>query len=222
MVITSMKTSFAVQFRALSVAILALGLSSCSSTGSKAPWSDSSSTDYTLISQNLIDAVAQYPELDPRLATVQVADPDNAFERQVQKDLTDLGYKLERDGGDDAANIVSASIGAADIDDANSSLYTLSVGDLTAERHYAQVDGNVTPTSELVIRGAQARAVNVDDSAFEGVDATLTNVVFKADDVPVVTAAQPKALAPTVGESSGQVSSKSQTPEAKYVRQGEP
>lgn len=208
MVNTSMNKLLAPQGKVLTLAALALTLSSCSSLGLKMPWSDSDSIDHALISQNLVDVIAQYPKLNPLLATVQVSAPDNAFERQVQQQMSERGYKIERTDAVEGENIVEALSRSVDDDDKGSALYVLSVGELSAERHYAVVNGLTVPTSELVIRGGQARTITLDDDGFADTDAQLSNVVFKADDASADVELPQLAAAKT--ESSG-VSVQNQT-----------
>jgi len=61
----------------LGLAFTVLSLSACSMIGQKMPWSDPDSVDYALISENLVDILAQYPRLNPRMAVVQASAPDN-------------------------------------------------------------------------------------------------------------------------------------------------
>ncbi len=184
-VVTSMNKLLATPCKTLATSVLAMSLSSCGVLSYKMPWSDSNIPDNSLISKNLVDAIAQYPKLNPLMSTVQMSKTDNAFERQVYAEMSQRGYKLETSSIKNAVNSVDALVRPAVTGD--SSLYVLSVGQLTAERHYARIDGKTVPTSELVIRGGETRTVTLnDDDVFGTTNALVSNVVFEPGKPAVV------------------------------------
>lgn len=176
---------------------MALGMSACSSTGIKMPWSDAqleesgkaatSSDDsvltsvnaqsISLISTNLLDAIAQYPSLSPQLATVQVTPGDNIFEQRILLDMEEQGYKLEESNA--GPNQLTAEIRPALEPDAP--LYVVSIGDISAERHYTQIDGTAVPVSEMVIRGGEQRTIVPNDEDVFGKEYDgISDVVFQS------------------------------------------
>ena len=141
------------------------------------------SDDYTLISQNLLDALSQYPRLNPHLATVQISPPTNRFEQQVHNDLTQRGYKLKTIDNDNVAgalaagNVVDAKIQASDAD---APLYILSIGEISAERQFSLLDGQTVPVSEMVMRGDDERAIALNDKdVFGAEDELYSKVAFE-------------------------------------------
>ena len=66
------------------LAALTISLSACSTLGLKAPWNDEhdADPDYELIADNLVNSLAQFPHLNPMLATVQVVKPSSAFSQR--------------------------------------------------------------------------------------------------------------------------------------------
>ena len=167
------------------LAAMALTLSACSSSGSIMPGADSASdvsdtaadtvsaVDITtkavsptadseklsLIADNLLDTIGQYPKLDSRLATVQIPDGNTEFEQVVRADLEERGYKLETAEAD--GNRVSARVESSD--DLDAALYIVAVGGISAERRYSQIDGQTVPVSGMVVRGGEERSIALND-----------------------------------------------------------
>ena len=176
----------------------ALMLTGCSSLHLKMPWSDPDPVDYSVVAVNLVDAVGQYPRLNPLLATVQVSRPDNAFEREVQEEMRSRGYKLESINDDEDGVVADAWVEQSGDGSADAvPLYVLSVGQMSVERQFEQVDGQTRPSSQMVIRGGDERTVVLNDAQlFSDTDATYSTVLFQA---PVETASsQETAAAPTL------------------------
>lgn len=166
-----------------------LTLTACGVLSGKMPWSNEPDpVDYALISTNLVDAISQYPKLSPLMATVQVTKPDNAFERQVHEQMSELGFKLESVNDGQGANGVEAVILSATPDSLSAApLYVLSIGDISAERNYDTIDGRTFPASELTLRGGGERVVTLNDSElFDEYDGALSTVAFKPYDGPEI------------------------------------
>lgn len=169
--------------RLATVGLLALTVSACSVIKANLPFGVSSQNEeYALISESLLDAVSQYPELDSSVATLQAAEPENDFERQVFKDLKSRGYQIETASSDNVTNAVKASV--REIDDNVGQaypLYTLALGKVSAERQFDTINGKPVPASELIIRGAQARNIALNDTQLFGLppESALSAVAFK-------------------------------------------
>ena len=159
-------------------------LTSCSMVGVKAPWDKEPRPDYDLIAENLVNSLAQFPHLNPLMATVQVAPPRSRFERQVESELRDRGYKVERVKGHEGLNRVTPEIRQVTSDDGADDLYILSVGQLSVERKYEVVADKTVPASEQIIRGTRERRISLDDGIFDAADSEYSTVAFKPYDGP--------------------------------------
>ncbi len=179
----------------------ALALAGCSSLSQKMPWSDSDPVDYSLISENLVDAVGQYPRLNPLMATVQVSAPDNALERQVHEEMRSRGYKVEKVNADKGELVVDAHVQRAGSDSADAApLYVLAVGPMSVERRYKLVDGQMQPSSQMVVRGADERILVLnDEELFPYTEARYSSVLFQPDAEPAtVTLDEPIVATPEI------------------------
>ncbi len=169
--------------RFATVGLLALTTSACSIISANLPFKDSpANEDYALISRSLLDAVSQYPELDSSVATVQVASPENDFERQILEQLEKRGYQSESASSNNNANRVKASV--REIGDSVGQaypLYTMSIGKVSVERQFKVVDGKPMPASELIVRGASSRDIALNDAELFGLppESALSAVAFK-------------------------------------------
>ena len=184
------------------LAATVLTLTACSSIGSKIPRADSESevsdseanigTDadindevvpaaaeaenLSLIADNLLNAIGQYPELDSHLASVQISNGDTEFEQVVHSDLEERGYKFQ--AAEAGGNRVSARVELSDETDA--ALYIVAVGEISAERSYSQIDGQTVPASELVVRGGEERSIVLNDRELFGTEnGRYTQVEFQ-------------------------------------------
>lgn len=170
--------------RCSAVVLLGLTLSACSTIGSLLPFGSSSNSEsYTSISRSLLGAVTQYPEFDPSVTTLQVARPSSKFERSVHNELTSRGYKLERNPSAVDATVVNASVDEIDESVGRAyPLYVVTMGDITVERQFKQINSVPTPASELVVRGAALRPIALGDDKLFGLskDAAVSTVAFKS------------------------------------------
>ena len=194
-------------YRLVLFMIAAIAMSGCQMFGAAESRVQSNDTvDYSLIADNMVNAVSQYPKLNPLLATVQMNEPENAFAERVYEQMATLGYKLETAETPSADNQVIAQILALDTQaPEDTQLYKLSVGKVTAEREYGLVDGLTVPLSPMTIDGGEKRTVTLNDTDVFGFDdEALTQVsfasnTFKSVDAvlkPELAGAQPKP--PTV------------------------
>ena len=167
-------------WRFLLVVAVWLGLAGCASPVLKAPWNQSGSPDYMLISDNLVNTASQFPHLNPHLATVQVGKPVTGFDEHVHKELAKRGYKITEIGADDGNNVVKSQIRKiADKNGASQNLYILSIGDVSVERSYETLANKTMPISEQVVRGSDERPVALNDDIFEVPNSSYSKVSFK-------------------------------------------
>lgn len=164
---------------------LALSLSACSSLGLQAPWDRTPEPDPSLVAENLVDSLTQLPHLNPLMATVQLSRPETRFARQVESELLDRGYKVERVEGEAGLNRVVPSVRKLQTEDGERALYALSVGQVSVERQYEVVGSRTLPASEQIIRGARERRIDVDDTLFDlPENSSLSQVTFQAYEGP--------------------------------------
>lgn len=168
----------------LLVSFLTLGLAGCSTLGLKAPWDKEPRPDYDLIAENLVNSLAQFPHLNPLMATVQLAPPRSRFERQVEDELRDRGYKVERVSGAQGLNRVAPEIRQLKTDAGEQELYVLSVGQVSVERQYEVVADKTVPASKQIIRGSRERKITLDDEIFEIQNSEYSDVAFEEYEGP--------------------------------------
>ncbi len=168
------------------LSIVAVSLSACSAIGLNAPWSHkrSSAPDQKLIAENLVNSLAQFPHLNPLLATVQALKPSSSFDRNVEDELRERGYKIERVNSPEGLFRVSSEVKQANAETGDQTLYVLSIGQVSAERAYEVIADKTVPVSEQVIRGTRARKVSLNDDIFEVPESQYSEVAFKSYDGP--------------------------------------
>lgn len=170
----------------LAIATTAL-LSACSTIGLQAPWSSKDAPDYTLISDNLVNTAAQFPHLNPLLATVQIDKPRTRFDKQVHRELAQRGYKLEEVGVGDGINVVKSQVRRVPGEDGKvQNLYVLAIGKVSVERAYETLAQKTVPISEQVVRGSEERTVSLNDDIFEVPNSPFSKVAFKDYDGPQI------------------------------------
>jgi len=179
--------------KAFLLSCMMFGLTGCSTLGLNAPWDKEPRPDNDLIAENLINSLAQFPHLNPLMATVQLSSPRSSFERQVEKELQDRGYKVERVKGREGLTHVTPEVRKVDTDSGEQDLYVVSVGQLSIERSYDVVADKTVPVSEQIIRGTRERSIKLDDDIFDAPDNEYSEVVFKSYEGPDIAA----MLAPT-------------------------
>lgn len=173
--------------KAASLLITAVSLSACVALGLNEPWDDDDTPDYTLISQNLVNSLAQLPHLNPLMATVQIDEPQSTFAQHIEQELGERGYKLAPVSEEAAQNLVKASttqIVTPTVGKQN--LYILSIGDVSVERAYDTVAGKTVPVSELVVKGVEQRNVQLNDGIFEVPDSPFSTVAYQPLDDSLV------------------------------------
>lgn len=167
-------------WRLVLILAIALGLSGCNVLGLKAPWDDSTMPDYPLISDNLVNTVAQIKHLNPLMATVQISKPKTTFDKHIQNELAQRGYKLEPLGRGEGTNAVRSSFREmVDENGVTKDLYVLAIGKVSVERAFETVAGKTVPVSELVVRGSDERTFALNDEIFEVPDSPFSKVAYE-------------------------------------------
>ena len=160
--------------------ITGLAVSGCSLVGSTLRQPQVPSTDYVAISSNLVDAIAQYPQYNRMMASLEKSAAGTAFEQQVYVELEERGYDLAEQDSDTTGNAVDAAVRNAPYESGeNASLYVLSIGDISVERRFRQENGATVPVSELVVRGGERRNITLNDAlVFSQTDPEISDVRF--------------------------------------------
>ncbi|MFK7852598.1 MAG: hypothetical protein AB8B79_00735 [Granulosicoccus sp.] len=192
----SLVTSSRLSLIRVPLLLLALSaLSACSTLGLQAPWDREAEPDYDLIAKNLVNSIAQFPHLQPQLATVQITRRNSHFGQHINEELQERGYKLELVNSEEGLNQVKPQIKQSASEKGEQKRYVLTIGQISVERSYAIVADSTVPISEQVIRGAEQRKISLNDDIFEVPDSEFSTVAFKAYEGPLiedVLAAAPK------------------------------
>lgn len=169
------------------VMLLALSsLPACSVLGLNEPSNKEHGPEYALIAENLVNSIAQVPHLNPQLATVQISKPRSSFERHINEELVERGYKLELINSEEGLNQVRPAIKQLNTDADEQELYVLSIGQISVERAYEIVADKTVPTSEQTFRGAKKRSIALNDDIFDVPESSFSTVAFKAYDGPQI------------------------------------
>ncbi|NND90106.1 MAG: hypothetical protein HKN42_04520 [Granulosicoccus sp.] len=176
---SSRLSAFTVIRRTSLLLVMTVSVSACSALGLKAPWHTEPAPDYQLIAENLVNSLSQFPHLNPHLATVQVVKPHSSFSRQVETELDNRGYKLERVDGQEGLNQVKPEIRHVATEAGEKRLYVVSIGQVSVERAFDVIADKTVPASEQIIRGTKERRVSLNDDIFEAPASEYTTVAFK-------------------------------------------
>ncbi|WP_157736487.1 hypothetical protein [Granulosicoccus antarcticus] len=186
------------------MSMLTVSLSACSAIGLNTPWSqsesESASLDQKLIAENLVNTLAQFPHLNPLMSTVQALKPASSFARDVEDELRERGYKIERISAPEGLYRVNAEIRQASQQADGEPLYMLTIGQVSAERAYKVIADKTVPVSEQIIRGTRQRTVALNDDIFEVPQSEYSVVAFKAYEGPSI---EDLLAPPALGAASG-------------------
>lgn len=119
-----------------------------------------------LVSMNLIYALAQLTEVQPRQTTVQILPAATQLGRAIGNHLDQAGYGLQRVGSDIGSNFVRYQYQNTITESGPITRYSLSIGFVRAERNYVRKNGAIFPDSEMLITGASEALIKNNDSIF--------------------------------------------------------
>lgn len=111
---------------------------------------------------------------------MQALKPSSSFERNVEDELRERGYKIERVERAEGLFQVSSEVKQTNTDAGDQTLYVLSIGQVSAERAYDVIAGKTVPVSEQVIRGTGERKVSLNDDIFAVPESQYSEVAFKS------------------------------------------
>lgn len=173
--------------RIAALIVVLASLTGCSSLGLNVHRDSSPQPDMQIIAANLIHTVSQIPELKPSDTPVQMNKPDSEFSKQVEKQLIEQGYQLERVSGASGINLVVPQVKKLETKQGRQKLYVLTVGKMSVERVYELQGGLTLPASEQIIRGYDERELSLNDELFELPDDQISIISFKPYNGPQLT-----------------------------------
>ena len=170
----------------ISIVLIPLLLGACASLPDNLAKSGSSrfgnniryADHYDAIAQNLVFGLAQYPNLVPLRTMVQINEPTRIFDQALQTRLRDAGYGIQQVTNDLGENYISTEIQRVISDRGEESRYSLTIGNLTAERHYKITPSSVIPSTQLTITGAEPFPVHLNDDVFNSITEKSHSDVF--------------------------------------------
>lgn len=122
----------------------------------------------TLVAMNLVDVMAQIPELQPHRTVLSFARPDSSYGRILARQLQRAGYGLRQSANPRARNHLAYTILATGSDKGPEYEFTLAVGKIKVRRLYALEGSQIYPASSLFILGSEPDGIVLDDTIFAG------------------------------------------------------
>ncbi len=129
---------------------LLLVIGGCASTGTRSE--SDGRPDPTPIAADLVYALSQAYGLDPDQTTVQLVPPTNRLGEQVERRLVEAGYTVERVQAPRGDHLVQYSGTSSIYGDSANIRYAVTIGNVTAERHY-RAEGDVTVAASALTIG---------------------------------------------------------------------
>ena len=155
-------------------------VSGCSTIGNvlKAPWSDRVPA-YEQVADNLVNSLAQIPQLNPALTAVQFPDSPSKFDSRLKAAMLDSGFDVNPADYDAELLMVNSEIEKASTAAGKHRVFKVSMGSVSIARAYAVVGGSTVPVSSQLISGTEAQAIDVNDELFGNPDRSLASVEFQ-------------------------------------------
>ena len=148
--------------------------------------------DPELIARNLVNTLAQLPELPPGQTLVQVSTPVTPFGRRVVASLGEAGYGIQEVEADQGSHYVRYRAERAETETGERTRYRVAVGPVSVERDFRVVDGDTLPGSEQRIEGAERQELALNDELFgDALSASLSRASFRPDERPMVLDLEP-------------------------------
>jgi len=142
-----------------------------------APWSDEELA-YDKIAENLVNSLAQVPELNPGTTAVRVSDTENTFDVDLKRALTQYGFDIDPMSENANVLLVSSEHRKAFTVAGRHKVFSITMGKVSIARAYAVVDGSTAPVTSQLITGTQAQAIELNDELFGTPDTGLASVEF--------------------------------------------
>ena len=149
---------------------------------------DTDVLDSDKIVQNLVFSIIQLESLHPFKTTLQMKAPRGELAKLVKSRFEDAGYGIQYVESDQGVNYVRHSAQSSVSEEADTTTYRITVGEVSVERDYT-MEGEITiPESELRVTGALEQDISLNDDVFgdEFAKTQYTEVVFDESEVPVV------------------------------------
>lgn len=115
---------------------------------------------------------------------IQLNEPERRLDRAIQERLRDAGYGIQQVKNDVGQHYVFSDIQKIISEQGEESLFSLTIGNVTAERRYRISPLSVAPTTRMTITGAAPFPIRLNDDVFgatsEGTHPDVFNhVVFR-------------------------------------------
>lgn len=119
-----------------------------------------------LIANDLIDAFSQIPTFSQKTTVIRVPIARTKFDEAVESELQSKGYPVEQVNLRSGTNVMVSTMLSGSGDGRVHQTHTLVMGNVALKRTYSVENNKVTPTSSLFVRGADKRAIRLDDRKF--------------------------------------------------------
>ncbi len=149
---------------------------------------DTNVLDSDKIVQNLVFSIIQLESLHPFKTTLQMKAPRGELAKLVKTRFEDAGYGIQYVESDQGVNYVRHSAQSSVSEEADTTTYRITVGEISVERDYTLSGETTVPESELRVTGAYEQDIHLNDDLFgeEFAKTQYTEVLFDESDVPVV------------------------------------
>ena len=118
------------------------------------------------VSTDLVAAMIQLPSMAPFYTTVQFSEPRDTFGQFLLDAMSDSGYGIQMVTADQGANYMTYRVSSEGDDNEGKVRYTIRVNTIEISRDYEIANSRIFPTSELVIKGAEATRILVNNDLF--------------------------------------------------------
>jgi len=149
---------------------------------------DTDVLDSDKIVQNLVFSIIQIESLHPFKTTLQMKEPRGELAKLVKTRFEDAGYGIQYVESDQGVNYVRHTAQSSVSEEADTTTYRITVGDISVERDYMLSENLTVPESVLRVTGAYEQDIHLNDDVFgdDYAETQFTEVIFDETDVPVI------------------------------------
>ena len=120
-----------------------------------------------LVARDLVNTLAQIPELDPVTAGIRMADPQSRYGSVLVSELERVGYIVRKGASPEAENFLSYSVRSIAHIDGPAYEFGLTVRAIKLRRQYRLQGDAIVPASSMFVFGISPDGIRVDDSIFD-------------------------------------------------------
>lgn len=118
------------------------------------------------VAMNLVFTVSQLKALHPLQTTIQMSEQNNNFGRMLKTRLKDAGYGLQTVTSDVGENYFRYKYEKSITEDGPINKFSISIGEVTAERVYREEGKAIVPDSPVMVIGSTETDVMTNDGIF--------------------------------------------------------